>query len=386
MLQDWGLFRPFALHFDRALQRLPRVSTVLYRGLTRCMDPNEYRMGATGSFGGVTSASIDRRQAAAFLSKADELKAAQGSFLMILSDVACPIYHLSLFPEELEHLHPLDLVLEVCNVLPVSVLQMLCLKISIVAFKRAGAALSVPLWLQAYKELGCLYDDFLRAYVPPLVKESPGARVAFGIRAKVEEFVAAPWPVLLIAAQAGLGKTSCALWLTHRPEHLGRIWLFVSLPSVEGLFTDGALVRHITTLFGFEGNDAALRELKARPLVWVLDSLDEVERPRVAGARSLWELNALDEWNVKLLVTCREEHVDSHAACLGDRPRRLYLQPFREDQVEEYVKRRLQALEGSAGSLSIPTHSRCTFLYSFIVSAYAPPESTRNPQAKPLFL
>ena len=122
---------------------------------------------------------------------------------MILSDEARPMYHLSLFPEEMEHLHPLDLELEVCNVVPTSILQMLSLKINIVLFKRVYGQLSLELWLQAYTGLGFIYDDFLAAYVPSLVKLDPYARDMFGIDEKVAEFVGSPQQVLLVSAKAG---------------------------------------------------------------------------------------------------------------------------------------------------------------------------------------
>ena len=104
----------------------------------------------------------------------------------------------------MEHLHPLDLVLEVCHVLPASICQMLSLKISFITFKRAGAPLSFDLWVQGLRGLGFIYDPFLQSYIPPLVKEDPYAHETFPIQEKVQTFVESKKSLLLIAATAGV--------------------------------------------------------------------------------------------------------------------------------------------------------------------------------------
>ena len=53
--------------------------------------------------------------------------------------------------------------------------------------------------------------------------------------------------------------------------------------------------------------------------------------------------NRLKDWQVKLIVTCREEHMKSYGNCLGPHPPILYLQGFGEVQIEEYVQRRVRA-------------------------------------------
>ena len=75
--------------------------------------PFRYQAGTCGSWGGCTSASSDRTQAAQFVSRDQALQATKGCYFMILSDQARPMYPFSAFPEEMEHLHPLNFELEV---------------------------------------------------------------------------------------------------------------------------------------------------------------------------------------------------------------------------------------------------------------------------------
>ena len=113
LLQDWELFKPLAWHLDAAIRQLPSVPMVLYRGGGYAVEDGDYRIGARGSWGGVLSASSDRRQAAMFVAKEGMARAVSGCYWMILSDQARPMYQLSEFAEEMEYVHPLDLELEV---------------------------------------------------------------------------------------------------------------------------------------------------------------------------------------------------------------------------------------------------------------------------------
>ena len=339
--REWELFLPFTARLDAAIRALPPIEAVLFRGMGYGTATHQYSVGSRGSWGGCLSASSDRLQAATFVSKDSQLHAKDGSFFMVLSDQARPIFHLSRFPEEMEHLHPLDLVLEVCHVLPASVCQMLSLKINILTFKRADATLSFALWVAALKALGFIYDPFLRSYIPPLVKEDPYAVVTAPIEDKLSEFLDSPETVLLIAATAGMGKTACALWLSRHVEYLDRIWLFISLPAVEDPFGRHAIVRHVAAMLGFQDGDQAFAQLRQQRMVWILDSLDEVLQPVIPVTQSWWEVNELDEWDVKLVVSCRQEHVHDYGPCMGPQPRTLYLQGFKEQQMAQYVRRRL---------------------------------------------
>ena len=56
---------------------------------------------------------------------------------------------------------------------------------------------------------------------------------------------------------------------------------------------------------------------------------------------SWWELNGFEDWDVRLVVTCRQEHMRDYGQCLGD-PWELYLQRFGEQQIETYLRMRLR--------------------------------------------
>ena len=108
VLSDWQLFAPFAWHVNAAVQSLQTVPAVLYRGAKFDIERADYVGGRQGTWGGITSASSDRRQAARFIDKTVQLMATGGCYFMLLTCEARPIFHLSEFPEELEYLHPLE--------------------------------------------------------------------------------------------------------------------------------------------------------------------------------------------------------------------------------------------------------------------------------------
>ena len=87
---------------------------------------------------------------------------------------------------------------------------------------------------------------------------------------------------------AGMGKTACALWLSRHVESLDRIWLFVSLPSVKDPFTPNALLKHVAAMLGYRESDDVFIALKKKPMVWILDSLDEVPIPDEDEVEESW--------------------------------------------------------------------------------------------------
>ena len=64
--QEWALYRPFVVHVDRAIQRLPSSEVVLFRGLTFSL-PDYFQTGRRIVWGGFSSLTLDRDQAKAFL-------------------------------------------------------------------------------------------------------------------------------------------------------------------------------------------------------------------------------------------------------------------------------------------------------------------------------
>ena len=56
-----------------------------------------------------------------------------------------------------------------------------------------------------------------------------------------------------------------------------------------------------------------------------------------------------DEWNVKLIVTCRQEHIREYGKCTeGAKP--LYIQGFEEKHIREYLSLRLLSRQSDAAS------------------------------------
>ena len=155
------------------------------------------------------------------------------------------------------------------------------------------------------------------------------------------------WGSPAVPARSGMGKTSCALWMARNTKFLGRRWMFVSLPAVEDPFAPMSLVTHLERTFGL--NETEREELKQCPLVLILDSLDEVPR-RHAPKQSWWALNDFDAWNVKLIVTCREENINHYGNCMGKRRAELYIQGFAEYRTEKYLRLRLRQRETALAS------------------------------------
>jgi len=129
---DWELFSPFAAHLQAAVHALPPVPMVLYRGAGYSIDSNDYPCNTRGSWGGFVSASSDRWQAVGFVSRDTGLQSVSGSYFLIITDQARPIYQLSEFPEEMEYLHPLGEEFETCNIIPTFVLSLTSVNVNVV--------------------------------------------------------------------------------------------------------------------------------------------------------------------------------------------------------------------------------------------------------------
>eukprot|EP00668_Euglena_longa_P013902 GGOE01017853.1.p1 GENE.GGOE01017853.1~~GGOE01017853.1.p1 ORF type:complete len:1536 (-),score=439.18 GGOE01017853.1:188-4795(-) len=339
------LWQPLANHLTQTLQKLPRVSGVFYRGGGFFVDPKYYQVGRRGSWGGFVSASSDRVEALYFVSKDKQMRATKGAYFIIVSDEAHALFHLSAFPNELEHLHPLAQEFQVCTVVPVSILQMLSLSVNVITLKRAGHRLSLDLQLRALDELGFIFEPFLSTYIPPMTKESPFAPETFRVEPRVQAFLEDPTKrLMLIAATSGMGKTSCALWATSQAKAWGRIGLFVSLPSLGVTpFTLETLVPHLQRTFDFDVE--AMAELRQKPLLLILDSLDEATGEEVDLGDVAWSPSAFQGWDVKIIVTCREEYLMDHHRCLVEDVPTLFLQEFSYRDIWQYVRRRLPGME-----------------------------------------
>ena len=69
-------------------------------------------------------------------------------------------------------------------------------------------------------------------------------------------------------------------------------------------------MRHVKKTSGFAAEQ--LEELRCRPLVLILDCLDEIQIED-EPTQSWWNANGFDGWAaVKLIVTCRQEHISDY--------------------------------------------------------------------------
>eukprot|EP00667_Euglena_gracilis_P000271 EG_transcript_271 len=346
LAEQWQrLWRPLASHLTQTLRRLPRASGVFYRGGAFFVDPRYYRVGERGSWGGYVSASSDRVEALYFVSKDKQIRATKGSYFIIVSDEAHALFHLSAFPNELEHLHDLSQEFQVCTVVPVSILQMLSLNVNVITLKRAGQRLALDLQLRALEELSFVFEPFLATYVPPMVKESRFAPETYRLEPRMQTFLADPGKrMLLVVATSGMGKTSCALWASARAKSWGRTGLFVSLPALGVTpFSMDALAPHLQRTFDFDAE--AMADLKRKPLLLILDSLDETAGEETTIGDSAWSPDAFQGWDVKIIVTCREDFLLNHQQFLVEDLPMLYIQEFSYRDVWQYVRRRLPGME-----------------------------------------
>ena len=280
------------------------------------------------------------------------MQVTKGTYCMVLSQSAKAVFFASVFPEEMEFLHSANLELEVCSAVPASILQMLSLNFNIITFKSGSAALPLHLHLNALSQIGFIYDNLLQNYVPPLAKRYRSSVTQVPLDEEVTALLRSQNSVLLIAAQAGMGKTTCALHLAKDCERDGWVWLFVSLPSVKRdgratVFDPNGIVDYLQSAFGFA--DGAMAELRLRNVVLVLDSLDEVDHRDEPPARTWMALNAFEEWqSVKLIVTCRVEAMHKFGNCMGHDFQSLFLLPFNHRQMAQYVDCRIRQMH--AGS------------------------------------
>ena len=147
------------------------------------------------------------------------------------------------FPKDMEYVHSLDVMQEVYTVLPVTVLQMLSFKLSIVTLKAAGASLPVQLPLDALDGLAFVMISSAASF-RPLRRSTRRTTRRSPSGTRFLEFVrGTSLKVLLIAVASGMGKTALALWLARKTQKLGLTWLFVSLPSVQMPFAPNGLCK-----------------------------------------------------------------------------------------------------------------------------------------------
>jgi len=334
---DWELFKPFAAHLQAAVLALPPVPMMLYRGAGYSINADAFPCNIRGSWGGFVSASSDRRQAVGFLNRDTGLHATKGSYFLILSDQARPLYHLSEFPEEMEYLHPLDLELETCMIIPAFMLVLAAVKVNVVVLKRAGAEVSLDLHLRLMASLSFIFEDMYSLYVMPGAKQHE-ADEPVALDERIEAFLQSSDHTLLVTGPQGIGKSLFTLWLAFHTEYKGWLFLYTCVARQSNPLAPNAIIETLRLQFGL--HNGALAELRRRPLVLIMDNFfAEPLGP------TLHEANGFADWNVKLIIVCRQEKLAQFRRWAGPNTTQMVFQPFNEEQIEEFVHRRLATPE-----------------------------------------
>jgi len=332
---DWELFRPFAAHLQAAISALPKVQTTLYRGASYAIDAEVFRSGVRGSWGGLVSASSDRRQAVSFVSREAGLQSSDGSYFIITADAARPIYHLSEFPAEMEYLHPLDLELEVVSFVPFFLLTKASVNSSVAILKRAGLDLSFEASLGVRSCITYVLEEFFSTYIVPPVKpkleDEPSP-----IDDHIQDFLRSSDHTLFVTGESGIGKSSLAIWLTNHGEHEGWTFLYCCVGCLLDPLETGAFLRALSYKYGF--GDRANREIRSRRIVVVIDNF----YINTHGRPTLHAANGLSTNDFKLILVCRQHQLQEYRDWCGPQSRQLLLQPFNDDNIAQFIGLRVR--------------------------------------------
>ncbi|KAG0310748.1 hypothetical protein BGZ99_000169 [Dissophora globulifera] len=186
-------------------------------------------------------------------------------------------------------------------------------------------------------------------YISPMAKANLQASddVPFMLMPTVDKFLSGDQKVLLILGDSGVGKTTfnreldLKLWKAYKPKN-GQIPLLISLPAIERPEKD--LIAKYLRICEF--SESQIRELKSREFVIICDGYDESQQ-----TQNLYEANGFNAdagWRVKMIVSCRSEHLGQDYRDLFQPARanssdsgaflQAVLVPFSESQVKDYIK------------------------------------------------
>ncbi len=203
-------------------------------------------------------------------------------------------------------------------------------------------------------------------YISPLTADSERASTesCLSLADKVNEFLDSSQRSLLLLGQAGMGKTYFSLlycqtvWrrireqLKEAPQApLPRLLLYIYLPNYDKqlhrekqLVDKGTLLE--TTLKKHKFSDEEIEIMKTKPLLIFLDGFDEI-----TFRENIYQLQGWGEYgyDIRVVVTCRPEvllhkNLSALFEAGGEFSGQLatytrqYLQPFTDEQIQEYFK------------------------------------------------
>jgi len=115
--------------------------------------------------------------------------------------------------------------------------------------------------------------------------------------------------VFLLLGDSGAGKSTfnkaleCVLWDAYKKKE-GTIPLYISLPTIDQPDQD-MVTKHLRRL---DFTDAQIKELKDnRKLILICDGYDESQQTKNLYMAN--RLNQPDEWQAKMLISCRSEYI-----------------------------------------------------------------------------
>eukprot|EP00756_Hemistasia_phaeocysticola_P007685 Hpha_TRINITY_DN14370_c0_g1::TRINITY_DN14370_c0_g1_i1::g.87143::m.87143 len=310
---------------------------------------------------------------------AREFMEGTGTLFIVAHRRAVDISWASVFPSERELVMPTNTVMTVMSKMPESILNLLDTSSDVVVAveKVEGRHMSpseaVDLALLAVVEGSFVYEDFRARYVEPQLESSE--QNATRLYSRFDKFLASRDRVLLLTGGGGSGKTSTSLALAARlvqqakeatgqkaedsfsmermcssavTERACSLPIFVHLPWAAGLLdveVQGAVTRHIQQQMHLIDHEQ-VAELRCRPLVVFLDSLDEVQGDvSTLNAEPLLERGGVDLWEwprAKFVVTCRCEFMRQHRLGLEHVTEGsgavASMMPFSTDDVRRYVE------------------------------------------------
>ena len=170
----------------------------------------------------------------------------------------------------------------------------------------------------------------------------------FDIDSRVNNFLQNPdKKVLLIQGDSGTGKTLYSQYLITQAlkNKNAVIPIYINLPSLK----DPVLKLMAETLHNKTNLiDIEVQRLKSskQEFILVLDGYDEITQ-----MQNLYTTNKLDEWNCKVIITCRTQYLSNEstyykhfAPLVGtkvhlDKYQEIVLVPFNNSQIDEYLTR-----------------------------------------------
>ncbi|KAG0374249.1 hypothetical protein BGX24_010642, partial [Mortierella sp. AD032] len=188
-------------------------------------------------------------------------------------------------------------------------------------------------------------------YIPPVAKASLNASDndgLFSLMDKVQEFLAGDRQVMLILGDSGAGKSTFSrhleyvLWQNYNGGHIP---LFINLPESNQPEKD-LVTEHLRN---YSLSEDQIQDLKQhRNFFLICDGYDE--RQLNYNLHTTNFLNHPDQWNAKLIITCRTQYLgpDYRDRFVPNTPgiynqpandlfQEAVIVPFSEDQIENFI-------------------------------------------------